>query len=251
MLVPIVLIGLSLMVLERIFPDQKLPRIPRWWARVLLLNFCQLAIVVAAGYTWDRWLQRASVLDLGASFGPLAGGLIGYVVATFIYYWWHRVRHTNNFLWLLCHQVHHSPARIETITAFYKHPMELVINSIISSTANYALLGLTIEGAAWVTLFSGAAEFVYHMNIRTPHWMGYFLQRPEMHRIHHQRGKHFNNFADLPVWDWLFGTYQNPATYRGLCGYNLDRELQLGRMLCFKNVNNPLPKPRQTVRGNP
>jgi sterol desaturase/sphingolipid hydroxylase (fatty acid hydroxylase superfamily) len=248
MLIPLVLIGLGLTVLERIFPDQKLPEVPRWWGRVILLNFGQLMVVVAAGYSWDRWLQRASVFDLGERYGPLVGGIIGYLVATFIYYWWHRIRHTNNFLWLLCHQVHHSPARIETITAFYKHPVELVINSVISSAASYALLGLTIKGAAWVTLFSGVAEFVYHMNIKTPQWMGYFIQRPEMHRIHHQRSRHFNNFSDLPLWDWLFGTYENPKTYQGLCGYKLERELQLGRMFWFQNVNNPLPRPAKAAR---
>jgi hypothetical protein len=30
-------------------------------------------------------------------------------------YWWHRARHDLNFLWRVCHQIHHSPARIEFI----------------------------------------------------------------------------------------------------------------------------------------
>lgn len=108
------------------------------------------------------------------------------------------------------------------------------------------LLGLSMEAAAWSLLFASVGEYVYHMNIRTPHVMGYFFQRPEMHRIHHQVGKHYNNFSDLPVWDILFGTYENPKTVNTPCGYKPDREIRLIDMLLFKNVNNPyLPKRRK------
>jgi hypothetical protein len=36
-------------------------------------------------------------------------------------------------------------------------------------------------------IHSRTGEFVYHMNIRTPEWLGYFIQRPESHRVHHLR----------------------------------------------------------------
>ncbi|MFT6400165.1 MAG: sterol desaturase/sphingolipid hydroxylase (fatty acid hydroxylase superfamily) [Bradymonadia bacterium] len=104
-----------------------------------------------------------------------------------------------NLLWLLLHQVHHSPRRIEAITSFFKHPLEIMVNSIIISGIVYGLFGLSIESRAIVILLIGIAEFSYHMNIRTPRWWGYILQRPEMHRIHHERGVHTNNFADLPI----------------------------------------------------
>ncbi|MEN9639561.1 MAG: hypothetical protein RLZZ262_1430, partial [Bacteroidota bacterium] len=101
------------------------------------------------------------------------------------------------------------------------------------------LVGLDMDGAAWSLLYAAVGEYIYHMNIKTPHWMGYFFQRPEMHRIHHQRGKHFNNFSDLPMWDMLFGTYHNPKEMNTPCGYKPEREERLLDMLLFKDVNNP------------
>jgi sterol desaturase/sphingolipid hydroxylase (fatty acid hydroxylase superfamily) len=77
------------------------------------------------------------------------------------------------------------------------------------------------------------------MNIKTPHWMGYIFQRPEMHRIHHERSKHYNNFSDLPIWDMIFGTYENPKKRDMTCGFKTERESKLIEMLRFKNVNDP------------
>ena len=38
-----------------------------------------------------------------------------------------------------------------------------------------------------------------HANIRTPQSLGYFISRPEMHAIHHERGAHSGNYCGLPV----------------------------------------------------
>ena len=73
--------------------------------------------------------------------GNVAGGCIAYVIATFIFYWWHRWRHTVDFLWTHFHQIHHSPQRLEVITSFYKHPLEMTVNSIIGSLLVYTSTG--------------------------------------------------------------------------------------------------------------
>jgi hypothetical protein len=39
------------------------------------------------------------------------------------------------------HQVHHSASRIEILTSFYKHPLEMAANSIIISVVLFAVLG--------------------------------------------------------------------------------------------------------------
>lgn len=238
-MIPIILgIGLFFIILERVIPDQKLPHVPGWWTRVILINFLQLGVVILGMFTWDKWFMKISVFELLGAVSPVVGGLIAYFVITFVFYWWHRWRHTVNFLWLALHQVHHSPQRIETITSFYKHPLEIILNSLIIGSINFLLLGLSLESAAWCMLFSAVGEYIYHMNIKTPHIMGYFFQRPEMHRIHHQRGKHYYNFSDLPIWDMLFGTFKNPKTMDEACGFKPEREQKLGEMLIFKNVNN-------------
>jgi sterol desaturase/sphingolipid hydroxylase (fatty acid hydroxylase superfamily) len=245
MLVVIVAIGLVFLAAERLWPDQDLPRAPGWWLRAILGNCAQFLIVWCAGMSWDLLLQRAHVFELGASGWPAwCQGLFGYLVASFVYYWWHRFRHTSNILWLGLHQLHHAPIRIETITAFYKHPLELLCNSVLSGAISYTLLGLSVDGAGWVALFSALSEFFYHVNIRTPRWFGFFLQRPEMHRIHHARDRHTDNFGDLPLWDFLFGTYCNPSRFDGACGFAPPAEERVVDMLCFRDVNSPSPNPQ-------
>ena len=238
-MIPIIIaIGLFFMILERIVPDQKLPHVKGWWLRVIIINTLQLGVIILGSYTWDLWLQNISLFYFASAFSPALGGLLAYFIVTFVFYWWHRWRHDVNFLWLTFHQVHHSPQRIETITSFYKHPLEIICNSILIGSINFLILGLSVESAAFCLLYSSVGEYIYHLNIKTPHFMGYFFQRPEMHRIHHEQSKHYNNFSDLPIWDMLFGTYKNPLEMKGACGFKSGRENLLFKMLMFKNVNN-------------
>ncbi len=87
------------------------------------------------------------------------------------------------------------------------------------------------------TFFTAVGEFFYHTNVRTPRWVGYFFQRPEMHRIHHQFDHHKNNYGDIVWWDMLFGTYENPSNWKGTCGFTAEREEQLLPMLRYKDVH--------------
>ncbi|WP_240456904.1 sterol desaturase family protein [Acidovorax sp. 1608163] len=48
-----------------------------------------------------------------------------------------------------------------------------------------------------------------HSDLRAPQWRGYFVQRPEMHTVHHEIDHHAQNYG-LPLWDLLFGTWTNP-----------------------------------------
>ena len=224
-------------VLERSKPGWQLPEVPTWSIRVLAVNFVQLGVVLLAGVTWERWLSSVSVFELSKHLHPVLGGFIAYFIATFIFYWWHRWRHTVDFLWRHFHQIHHSPQRIEVITSFYKHPFEMMINSIIGALLVYTLLGLDLEAGAIYTLFTALGEFFYHTNVRTPRWIGFVFQRPEMHRIHHEHEKHKNNYGDFVWWDMLFGTYENPKEFRSSCGFDNEKEQRLKEMLLFKDVH--------------
>jgi sterol desaturase/sphingolipid hydroxylase (fatty acid hydroxylase superfamily) len=224
-------------ILERWIPGWPLPQVKTWPTRVLLINAAQLGVVLLAGITWDKWLASASLFNLSAHASPAVGGLIAYFIATFVFYWWHRVRHENDLLWRLFHQIHHSPQRLEVITSFYKHPGEMVVNSIIGALLVYSLLGLSLEAAAIYTLCTALGEFFYHTNIKTPRWIGYFFQRPEMHRIHHQHGRHKNNYGDITWWDMMFGTYENPKNWVHTCGFDNAKEQQLLDMLAYKDLH--------------
>ncbi len=223
--------------LERLYPGWPLPAVRSWPWRVLAINAVQLGVVLLAGLTWERWLSSASLLDLSAHLSPAMGGLLAYFIATFLFYWWHRWRHESDRLWRWFHQIHHSPQRLEVITSFYKHPAEMVVNSLIGSVLVYTVLGLSLEGGAIYTLCTALGEFFYHTNVRTPRWVGYVFQRPEMHRIHHQYGRHRNNYGDIVWWDMLFGTWENPKEWTHTCGFEPEREERLGEMLRWRDVH--------------
>lgn len=224
-------------ILERIIPGWKLPEVPTWTIRVVAINFVQLGIVIFAGYTWEKIFSSISLFHLSNYVNSIGGGFIAYFIATFIFYWWHRWRHKIDYLWTHFHQIHHSPQRLEVITSFYKHPLEMAVNSIVGSLLVYAFLGLSMEAGAVYTLFTALGEFFYHTNVKTPQWIGYIFQRPEMHRIHHEYEKHTNNYGDIVWWDMLFGTYNNPKEFKGTCGFDLEKELRLKDMLKFKDVH--------------
>jgi len=176
-----IICGLTLMffTLERLLPGRTLPEAPGWYVRALFLNACQLGIVLLAGIAWNRWFQGHSLFHLSHVSSQVLQGFTGWFIGTFVFYWWHRARHDVNILWRVCHQVHHSPARIEMLTAFYKHPVEIAADSVIMSALVFSLLGASLAGAAWFNVFAVFGEYFYHSNLRTPHWLGYFLQRPE------------------------------------------------------------------------
>jgi hypothetical protein len=58
-------------------------------------------------------------------------------------------------------------------------------------------------------------------------------------RVHHQFRHHTNNFADIPIWDMLLGTFKNPKKFKGRCGYESWREDRFEDMLVFRDVHAP------------
>jgi sterol desaturase/sphingolipid hydroxylase (fatty acid hydroxylase superfamily) len=224
-------------LLERAVPGWPLPKIKTWPLRVLAINGVQLAVVLLAGVTWEIWLSSWSVFRVSDYLSPFWGGALAYFIATFVFYWWHRWRHEVDWLWVGFHQIHHSPQRLEVITSFYKHPGEMIFNSILGSLIVYTTLGLSLEAGAIYTAFTAIGEFFYHTNVRTPRWVGFFFQRPEMHRIHHQYGRHKNNYGDITWWDMLFGTYENPKEWVHTCGFDDAKEQRLLAMLAYRDVH--------------
>lgn len=243
MLIPILvlLVAIAMIAVELRQPGRNWPDVRGWWLRASLLNGFQAVAVGFAGWAWDGWMQAHRVWTLD-HLGTVGGAVVGYLVLTFVYYWWHRARHEVGFLWRWFHQVHHAPQRLEIITSFYKHPFEILANAMISSVVMYLVVGLSAPAAAGATLIAGLAELFYHWNVRTPHWVGYLVQRPESHCVHHEEGIHHYNYGDLPIWDMLFGTFHNPKEFDRNCGFG-EREHQLGEMLLGHDVHAPQTVP--------
>ena len=166
---------------------------------------------------------------------PVIEGFLGWFIGTFVFYWWHRLRHKDGF-WLIFHQIHHSASRIEILTSFYKHPVEIFTNSFITAIILFPILGTSLLAGLWYNMFAATGEYFYHANIKTPKWLRYFIQTPELHSIHHEYDVHKYNYSDLPIWDRLFGTYKDTTTFTERCGFPEGAEQKFPEMLIFKDV---------------
>ncbi|QFY45221.1 sterol desaturase family protein [Candidatus Methylospira mobilis] len=238
MSVALLIIGIAIICFaaERALPGRALPISQGWYFRASILNLCQSGVVMLAGVSWNIWLRELSILDISQRLSAPAQGFLAWFIGTFVFYWWHRARHDSKFLWRSLHQIHHSASRIEMLTAFYKHPIEMASNSIIISFMLFTVLGASLEAAAWFNLFAASGELFYHSNLKTPHWVGYVMQRPEHHSIHHQFNVHKFNFGDITWWDRLFGTFQDTDKFAPRCGFKEGSEQSVGKMLLFKDV---------------
>lgn len=238
--VPVILIIFFTAVfifLERRFPGRPLPAVRGWYGRAIFINALQVLLIGLGGLTWNKFFREYSLLHFGHWRSPLLEGLFYWFVGTFVFYWWHRMRHWNGF-WVVFHQIHHSPARIEAITSFYKHPVEIAADSIVTVFFIYCVMGGSAEAGAWTSFFGATGEYFYHSNLKTPQWIGYVLQRPEHHSIHHAVDIHKYNYGDITWWDRIFGTFKEAETFAPACGFPNDNERHLGKMLQFKDVYN-------------
>ncbi len=205
-----------------------------------VFNACQLGITLATNSLWFKFAGGASLFKLSSLGMPVAEGFTGWLVGSFVFYWWHRLRHASRF-WLAFHQIHHSPVRIEAMTSFYKHPVEIFSDSFLAAIVLYVFFGISIEGALWFNFFAAMGEYFYHANLRTPPWMRYVIQTPELHSIHHERHVHAYNFSDLPIWDRLFGTYKDTPQFVPDCGFPNHNERKVLDMLAFRDVYEDAP----------
>ncbi len=237
MVVLIVLgVAVVMMTVEAFRPGRRWPAVRGWWARAVLVNLFQIAAVFLAGVTWERWLRQHQLLS-SAQLGLAAQLAIGYAANVLWLYWAHRARHQVRFLWRWLHQLHHSPRRVEILTAFYKHPLEIVAESVASAALLYLVLGLSPRAVLVISAFSGAAGLFYHWNVSTPRWLGFLIQQPGSHCVHHQQGVHAYNYSELPLVDMLFGTFRNPASFADACGFGPGREERFAELLRGRDVS--------------
>ena len=231
----LILMTLTFLVTERVFPGRVLPHSSGWYVRSIGVNLVQLGITLGIGRLWLPVLGETSLFRLSEWNQPVTQGFVAWFVGTFVFYWWHRLRHEQGF-WQIFHQIHHSASRIEILTSFYKHPIEILINAVFSSTIIYQLLGCSLMGAFWFNFFAATGEYFYHANIKTPGWLRCFVQTPELHSVHHQYDVHSFNYSDIPIWDRIFGTYKDTRTFTPRCGFPQGAEQRFAEMLVFQDV---------------
>lgn len=187
----------------------------------------------------EAWLAEHRLFD-GRPLGLAAGTLVGWIVLSAVGYGWHRLQHAVPLFWRGFHQLHHSPQRVDMAGAFLFHPTEIAAQLVMASLVTTFVLGLEPLAAALTGYVAAFHAMFQHWNVRTPHWLGYLIQRPEAHCEHHRQGVHAGNYGDLPLWDLLLGTFKGPRSFDGEVGFEAPADRRIGAMLAFADVNRPL-----------
>ncbi|MFZ6844679.1 sterol desaturase family protein [Undibacterium sp. RuTC16W] len=233
-----VLIGVAfvaLFVREVMAPASKAQCDNRWLIMAGAINLTQMSAAIGAGYFFRTWLSGHSLINISAMH-PSLSGLLTFFVASFIAYWWHRAMHKSDLLWRIFHQLHHSPSRIESLTAFYAHPFDSIAATFITCAVAYLIFGVSAVSVAWALLYVSLFNLYIHSDTASPRWLAYFIQRPEMHRVHHQLDHRAQNYG-LPIWDLIFGTWHNPDEFIENCGFADGKGEFVYEMLMGKDVN--------------
>jgi sterol desaturase/sphingolipid hydroxylase (fatty acid hydroxylase superfamily) len=224
-------------IIERFAAKRTFPKVKGWYIRSIGFTVVQLTTVFVIHSWLDSFFDRHRFYSLD-NLPEWLATLVAFLVMTFVSYWQHRFKHKISFLWKYLHQIHHSPQRIELLTSFYRNPLEIIINMFIMSATLLLGLGAGVSVAMNVVLLMGIADMFYHWNVKTPYWVGFIIQRPESHGIHHLKNVHAYNYGDLVIWDMLFGTFKNLRVFHGKCGFENDNERKILQMVMGKDMSN-------------
>lgn len=226
--------------IEQFVEGREFPKIKFWESIGVLFVIMLLSInAVLPSLLPVEWIASHSLFD-GTKLGILGGILGGFLVLTFVSFVFHYTQHQVDFLWRWTHQIHHSPERVDISATVFTHPFEAIINVLLSLFVTVFLLGLDGLAAAWIGYVGAFLAMFAHFNIHTPQWLGYIIQRPESHCYHHEPGAARYNFADIPLWDILFGTFKNPAKYDAPVGFEPKAARRVFSMLIGRDVNKEM-----------
>ena len=229
-------IYLSLMIWEALFPARALPKMKYWKLKGLLSFGIFFYLSTYLPLLWDGYLAKYQVFNL-TSLGTFGGALTGILIYELGVYFWHRAMHRNDTLWKIFHQMHHSAERLDTYGAFYFSPMDMVGFTFLGSLCLVVIAGFTPQATTLIILGTTFLSIFQHSNVKTPVWLGYIVQRPEAHAIHHARGIHAYNYSDISFFDIIFGTFKNPKTYEHNTGFYDGASKKVKEMLLFKDVS--------------
>jgi sterol desaturase/sphingolipid hydroxylase (fatty acid hydroxylase superfamily) len=232
----VVAIYAALATWEALAPARPLPHVPGWRAKGALAFLAYLLVAAYLPFLWADLLPAVRLVDL-SHLGTAAGAAVGVLVYEAGAYFWHRSMHGSTVLWRGFHQWHHSAERLDVAGAYWFSPLDIVGWTALSSLCLTGLVGLAPQAVFVASAVVALLTTFQHANVRTPRWLGYFMQRPESHSRHHARGVHAGNYADLPLFDLLFGTFHNPAGFAEEAGLGYGASGRILDMLRFRDVS--------------
>lgn len=226
-----------LALVDVVAPARALPNV-RWWRTKGIVFFgVSTAASVLAPLAVGHILPSAPLIDL-TGLGLVAATIVALLAYQLAIYGTHRAMHRVPLLWRT-HQLHHSAERVDVFGAMMFHPVDLLVFALTTGVMLGAVVGVQADAVLLAGGASSLLSLIQHANLRTPAWLGFLVQRPENHALHHERGVHAYNYGDIAVWDLLFGTFRNPKTWSGKAGFYDGASARLPEMLAGRLVDAP------------
>ena len=231
----VITIFLCLLIAEELFPGRPLPKISYWKFKGICAFVVYFFLSSYLPLIWNDYFTKYQMIDL-SSLGDYWGALVALLFYELGVYIWHRSMHINNILWRVFHQMHHSAERVDVYGTFFFSPMDVIGFTFLTSLA-MIWVGFTVQATIYAIYAATFLAVIQHTNIKTPQWTGYIFQRPESHSVHHEKGVHAYNYSDLPLFDLIFGTFQNPKNFAKETGFYDGASLKIRQMILFKDIN--------------
>lgn len=239
----VIALYLGLMAWEAFFPARPLPDVKYWKLKGLIFFSIYFYLSSYLPLLWNEYLSAHQLFDL-TGLGSVGGAIAGILIYQFGVYVWHWSMHKSNVLWRIFHQMHHSAERVDTYGAFLFSPMDMIGYTVLGSLTLVLVAGFSPQASTIILLTNSFFSIFQHANIRTPVWLGYLVQRPEAHALHHARGIHAYNYSDIAIYDILFGTWKNPKGFEHENGFYHGASSRVSDMLLFRDITapgNPVP----------
>ena len=230
------------LLLDLLIQKRNYPKTRHWRLRGLLVTVAMFFFTGEVAVFWGEVFGDLHLFD--SSGLGVFGAVVAIAVYELVHYGYHRAAHEWNWLWRAGHQMHHSAESLDAFGAYYLHPVDTFFFTTVSSLVFFPLLGLTVEAGIVGAMFLTFNAMFQHMSFPTPRWLGYLIQRPESHSLHHGRGIHRYNYSDLPLWDIVFGTFRNPKDFQPEHGFYDGASERIPEMLAFRDVSEPRPAAR-------
>ena len=149
-------------------------------------------------------------LEPTSAIGLIGCALLVKIVASFIYYWLHRIQHESLFWWRM-HATHHHITKMGCMRGDRTHPLEYLA-LVIGTPIALALLGasdgvMTVAGAFGI--WNGTLN---HSNLPLKSmpvydWLFATAQQHHIHHAHLRQHADSNYGCNIILWDRMFGTY--------------------------------------------
>ncbi len=190
----------------------------RWFTNLMMVVLSSVLVRIlfpAAAVGAALWAEHQGYgLFRQAGIDPVLAGIIGFVILDLAIWLEHLASHKIPILWRI-HRMHHADTGFDLTTALRFHPLEIVLSMVWKAAIVVALGVPVVAVLVFEIVLNGMAMF-NHANARLPlgldRVLRLFVVTPDMHRVHHSSipSETDSNYGfNFPVWDRVFGTYND------------------------------------------